>query len=109
MGGQTRTIGTPAKFGGARSARALDIIDRLARAGQHSMRMALATASVRTPGGHRLQIPAHVSFPKYRRFPEAASQSARLASSMNGRHRMTAMFDGGGHLQREIQDLAPAM
>ncbi|MGA9725301.1 MAG: hypothetical protein WBQ86_22790 [Candidatus Binatus sp.] len=91
-----------AKFGGASSARALGILDRLARIGQQSMRMAQATAQVRIAAGHHLQIPARVSFPEYRRLPEAASQSGRLANSTNERHRMTAMFD-----ERGIRELAP--
>jgi hypothetical protein len=96
MAKQSRTIGTPAKISGSSSARALGILDRLARLGQRSMRMARATAQVRTPGDHRLQIRTHVSFPKYRRLPEAASESGRLANSPNGRHRMAAMFDEPG-------------
>lgn len=105
MAKQPRTIRTSAKISGVSSARMLGILDRLARIGQQSIRMARATVQVRTPGDHRLQIPAHISFPTHRRLPEA-SQSARFANWMNRRSRMTAMFDGGG---KEIQGLAPAM
>jgi hypothetical protein len=104
MATQSRIIRTPAKISGASSARAIGILDRLARIGQQSMQVARATAQVRTPANHRLQIPTPVFFPKYRRLPEAASQSGRLADSPNGRHRMTAMFD-----ERGIQELAPAV
>ena len=102
MAKQSRTIGTSAKTNGASSAGARGILDRVARIGQQSARIVRATAQVRIAAGHRLRIPAHVSFPKYRRLSETVSQSGRLANSPNGRHRMTAMFD-----ERGIQELAP--
>ncbi len=101
MARQSRTIGTPAQISGASSAHALGILDRLASIGRQSVRIAGATAQVGIAAGHRLQISAQVSFPKYRRLP--AREAARLANSTNGRTRMTA------NSLRESQDLAPAM
>ncbi len=101
MARQSRTIGTPAKSGGAGSARALGTLDRLASIGRENVRIARATAQVRTPAVYRLQIPASVSSPKYRRLP--AREGAGLANSTNERTRMTA------NSLRESQDLAPAM
>ncbi len=109
MARQSRRIGTPAKISGARSARALGILERLASIGRENVRIARATTQVRTLAGHRLRVPASVSFPEYRRLAEAASHSTKSANSVNGLHRTGATFDGGDHLQRGIQEFAPAM
>jgi len=88
MARQSRTIDTPAEISGAKSARALSHLDRMAGFVGESIRIARATAGIAMAAGHRWQLPAHAALLKYDHRPEAESFANRDTRSDGSQSRL---------------------